>query len=271
MTATFFERPTTRVVGGTTVEWFTPTELARGPWDPDGCHAGPPTALVARALERLLPELRLVRLTVDLAKPIPLAGFHVTAEVAKVGRSSGRSRAAIVDADGDVKATASGLHLLAFDPPLFDAVRGAVSAVRPRLAEAAPGQFPFMPADPTPLGFAHAVQMRYPPGEDHHPGPTTLWMRTVDLFADEESSPFQRMCPLADCGNAFSRHADPDEIGFINPDLTVALHRDPAGEWLGMRSEAVWQPTGIGVVTSALFDDAGPVGTAVQTMILRPR
>ena len=30
-------------------------------------------------------------------------------------------------------------------------------------------------------------------------------MTVVDLLPDEEPSPFQRICPLADCGNAFSR------------------------------------------------------------------
>ena len=117
MTATFFERPSTRVVDGDSVEWFTPTELARGPWDPDACHGGPPTALLARALERLLPSMRLVRLTVDLAKPVPMAGFRVAAEVTRAGRAVAGTRAAIVDTDDVVRATASGLHFEPLDRP----------------------------------------------------------------------------------------------------------------------------------------------------------
>jgi hypothetical protein len=271
VTATFFQRPSTRLVDGASVEWFTPTELARGPWDPDACHGGPPTAVLARALERLLPSMRLVRLTVDLAKPVPMAGFHVTTEISRAGRASGRTRAAIVDADGDVRATASGLHLSPLDRPLFEATRGDAEIDWPRLADAEPGMFPFAPTEPTPTGFRNAVEVRYPPGEHPGHGPTTVWMRTSGLLPGEATSPFQRCCPLADCGNAFSRYADPHEIGFVNPDLSIALHRDPTGEWLGMRSASLWQPNGIGVVTSALFDDAGPVGTAIQAMILRPR
>ncbi len=38
-----------------------------------------------------------------------------------------------------------------------------------------------------------------------------------------------------------------------------------------MHATSQWQPSGIGLVTSALFDDAGPVGTAVQTVLLRGR
>ena len=35
-------------VGGS----FEATDLTRGPWDPDSQHAGPPTALIAREIER---------------------------------------------------------------------------------------------------------------------------------------------------------------------------------------------------------------------------
>jgi len=31
---------------------FVPTELTRGPWDPDAQHAGPPAALLGREIER---------------------------------------------------------------------------------------------------------------------------------------------------------------------------------------------------------------------------
>ena len=94
-------------------------------------------------------------------------------------------------------------------------------------------------------------------------------MNTDPLLPGEDPSPFQRICPLADCGNAFSRHAGGDEIAFVNPDLTIALHRDPVGDWLGSRAVAQWQPDGIGLADALLFDDEGIVGKAMQTMILR--
>ena len=94
-------------------------------------------------------------------------------------------------------------------------------------------------------------------------------MRTVPLLPDESPSPFQRICPLADCGNAISRNADPTSIAFMNTDLTVLLHRPPVGEWLGMDSVSRWEPTGIGMSDSLLFDDLGPVGRALQTLIIQ--
>ena len=120
-------------------------------------------------------------------------------------------------------------------------------------------------------GFRHAVEVRYPPGEDNGTGRD----HGVDAHGrrccpDEEPSPFQRISPLADCGNAFSRHADPDQVQFVNTDLVIALHRDPVGEWLGSRVGSAWQPTGVGLADALLFDDEGPVGRALQTLLLRP-
>ena len=56
-------------------DWFQPTEHTRGPRDPTACHAGPPTAMMARALERAVPDKRLARITVDLIRPVPLDAF----------------------------------------------------------------------------------------------------------------------------------------------------------------------------------------------------
>ena len=42
-----------------------PSELTRGPWDPDAQHAGPPAALLGRAIEGCEPRagLRVGRIT----------------------------------------------------------------------------------------------------------------------------------------------------------------------------------------------------------------
>src|SRR5919108_4856364 len=44
MAASFYELDGARLL---------PTELTRGPWDPDAQHAGPPAALLGRAIERI--------------------------------------------------------------------------------------------------------------------------------------------------------------------------------------------------------------------------
>lgn len=249
-------------------EWFAPTPHARGPWDAEACHAGPPTGLMARALEALAPGPRLVRLAVELTRPIPFAGFTIDAEIVRAGRTVTTSRAVLRDGDGAVCASASGLHIA----PAETRDLPSVDPAHPggAFAEAVPGEFPF-------TGTLHGldafngdgVELAYPPGETREPGPTTLWMRTVPLLADERPSGFQRICPLADCGNAVGRNADPGAFNFVNPDLSLILHREPEGEWLGMQAESHWQPDGIGMSDALLFDEHGPVGRAVQTLIIR--
>lgn len=245
-------------------EWFVPNDPARGPWDPDSCHAGPPTGLLARALELVVPSSRLVRITVDLVRPVPMAGFGIEASVTQAGRSVQRSSAVLVDGDGKERVRASGLHIAARDLGAVPSIEVSV----PVLDESGPGPFVFARTLHGQPAFPSGVEMRYPPGERNDPGPTTVWMRSLPLLPDEEMSPFQRICPLADCGNAIGRNADPEEMGFVNPDLTITLHRDPVGEWLGSSSESYWEPTGIGLADALLFDTEGVVGRACQTVLL---
>lgn len=267
----YFPAPERRTIDGAEVEWFTPNEFARGPWDPDACHGGPPTALLVRAMERAVPAMRLVRVTVDLAKPVPMAGFSIATEVTRSGRSVAATAVTLRDGDGRVRASGIGLHITEVDTPLFAGPLDNAGGGWPRVADAEAGDFPIRKIRHTLPGFRDSVEMRYPRGgAGGDIGSDTVWMRTIGVVAGEQASPFQRVCPLADCGNAFSRHAEADVVSFVNPDLSIALHRLPEGEWLGMRAVSHWQPDGIGLVTSALFDDSGPVGTATQTMLLRP-
>ncbi len=266
MTEAFFE--VVQQADGT--EWFVPTDHARGPWDPDACHGGPPTGLLVRALERSLPALRLARVAVDLPRPVPMAGFTVTAEVWRTGRATGNTRATLTDAAGKVCATASGMHVAVAPTALFPGPLDNSGLSLPRLADSEPGAFPLGGMRHGLPGFRQAVEIRNPPGQGSDPGLTTLWMRALPLLVEEVMSPFQRVAPLADCTNAFGRHADPDQVAFMNTDLLIALHRDPVGDWVGSRSSSVWDPNGVGLSECALFDDEGQIGRAMQTLLLQP-
>jgi hypothetical protein len=261
MTASFFTLETTD-----RGELFRPTDACRGPWSPDACHAGPPTGLLARAAERVVPEQRLVRLTVDLVRPIPHAGFTVRAERTRTGRTVSTTALAIDDLEGRTVVTASAMHL----------ARGSglpvptSAAATPDLATAVPGQFPIRAAGHDLPMFVSEVEVRYPPGDEPTPGPTRMWMRTLPLLPDEEPSGFQRICPLADCGNAVSRNGEPTEYSFVNTDLTILLHRDPVGVWLGTDAVSRWESTGHGMSDALLFDERGAVGRALQTLVVDP-
>lgn len=55
----------------------------------------------------------------------------------------------------------------------------------------------------------------------------------------------------------------------MNPDLTILLHRDPEGDWLGTQATSYWESNGIGMADALLFDHNGVVGRAIQTLLLR--
>ena len=246
--------------------WFQPTEWCRGPWDADACHAGPPTGLMVRAIEGIV-ALPLVRITVELMRPIPMSGFRVQAEVRKPGRQVVLTEAEIYDED-HVYARAFGLHLAEREMEVATA-----DVEVPDFDTAVPGPFPITYTAHGLTAFNSSIECRYDPrfsiGEG---GETLMWMRAIpSILPGEEPSPFQRITPLADSGNGISWNQYLDEMHFINPDQTIWLHRPPVGEWLASHTVSHWQPTGIGAAEASLYDTRGPIGGATQTLLLFPQ
>jgi len=248
-------------------DWFIPQDPARGPWKPSACHAGPPTGLLARAAEQLFADKQLCRLTVDLLKPVPFAGFRIEAERVRSGRTVSTAVCRLLDKENVVCALARSLHIATTADYPYPTIDDSIGSP----AEALPGKFPVEEClHDLPAFNRVGAETRYPTGQGPTLGPTIAWLRTVPLLENEDLSGFQRLCPLADCGNAFGRNAEPHEIQFMNADLTVQLFRMPMGDWFGISSRCHWQPNGIGMSNSTLYDFQGAVGTALQTLVLRP-
>jgi len=246
---------------------FLPTDHTRGPWHQNHCHAGPPTGLLARAVELLFPDQRLTRLTVNLTRPIPHAPMSVEAQAVRQGRIVSTASAELRDPEQRICATATALLMSPQPENLLPTHAETIG----QHSEATEGPFPIQQTlHELPAFNGSGVETKYPPGENADPGVTTAWLKTVPLIDGETPSPFQKICPLADCGNAFGRNAEPDAVNFMNPDLTILLHRDPVGDWFGTRSAGYWESNGIGMADAQLFDGQGAVGRALQTLLLRP-
>ncbi|MET0206434.1 MAG: thioesterase family protein [Thermoleophilaceae bacterium] len=244
-------------------ERLVPSELTRGPWDPGAQHAGPPSALVARAIERFEARagLRVGRITLEILRPVPLAPLSVAARVVRPGRSVELLEASLFGPDGEfVRARA-----------------WRVQAGEQRLDE--PDESPPGPGDGEPrdffptgeeTGYHTAMEYLFVAGGFLEPGPATVWMRPrVPLVAGEEITPLQRVFVAADSGNGVSAALDWRRFIFINTDLTVHLLREPAGEWVCL--DAVTHVDGLGLTDTALFDERGRIGRAAQTLLVRPR
>src|SRR6059058_142299 len=65
-----------------------PDEATRGPWNPAHQHGGAPAALIGGLIERAEPgsQLRVVRVTVELVRPVPLGELRSELEIVRPGR-----------------------------------------------------------------------------------------------------------------------------------------------------------------------------------------
>ncbi|CUH43167.1 thioesterase family protein [Ruegeria atlantica] len=246
---------------------FVGNDPARGPWSADHCHAGPVAGLIVRAAETEVgPEKMLTRLTVDLLRPLPLAGLRVAAETTRHTKTLATTRVTVHDLDDTLCATATTMHMVRRDlGPVPN-----ITLPPPKLDDAVTGPFPIGETLHDLPGFANHSDILYPKDGNQNAGPKTIWMFTPKLLEGEAQSPIQALCPLADCGNGISWNAPTSEMGFMNTDLTVQIHREPKSDWLASQSVSHWQPSGIGMSQSVLFDTEGPVGTALQTLVLFP-
>jgi hypothetical protein len=263
---------------------YDPTELTRGPWDPDSQHAGPPAALIGREIERLEGgrNRQVGRITFEILRPVPIAPLRVEARVARPGRSVELVEASLADSDGEViRATAWRLRSAEVELPAgLTSVDGpgligtSPSTLRPGFAppgaqEARPGSFPPTGHD---VGYHTAMEYRFVQGDFGILGPALVWMRMRQpLIAGEEPSPLQRVLVAADSGNGVSATLDWGRYLFINVDLTVHLHRALAGEWVCLDSVTIPEPGGIGLADTALYDGRGPIGRAAQTLLIDER
>jgi hypothetical protein len=248
---------------------YRPTELTRGPWSDDAQHGGPVAALLAGAVEALEPErdLQVVRLTYEFLRPIPLAPLLVEATVEGAGRSADRVSAyAREETSGQPVAVLMGLRIR----------RKALSVPaqrRPRQPRGPEGLESFAGVGRDGVSFAtHGMDVRFAGGSLLRPGPAAAWFRLrVPVLPGLTPSPLQRVAAACDFGNGISGLAEFSTLLFINPDLTVALHRHPEGEWVCLDATSRYQGNGIGGADAALFDEHGPIGRSYQTLLLATR
>ncbi len=248
---------------------FVSSELTRGPWDPEAQHAGPPAALIGRALEDATTEGWFFgRVTFEILRPVPIAPLRVEVEVLRPGRSVELLGATLFDGAGEplIRATA---WRLAERPVELPAGLPAAGAPLPGPEAGEPK--PFFETGQS-VGYHAAMEYRFVEGGFRELGPATVWMRMRQpLVEGEQPSPLQRLLTAADSGNGVSSTLDHAEFIFINVDLSVHLYRLPVGEWVGIEAITLPEPNGIGLADSTLHDERGPIGRALQTLLVRQR
>ena len=246
-----------------------PTAYCRGPWSLETLHGGPVVGLLGWACEQVAPpSLLCSRLTVEMLRAVPLAELSVTARLVKPGR-----RTVVVDAtighQGDLVARASSMWLTNQTPESPSQI--GLAGPPPRPTE------PAQPREQTdfdyPLpGFnCDTSELRYVSGSHEQEGPGTTWLRLLSpLIEGRPNSPFVMAATIADLAAAAGWERAPDGGNYINPDVTLQLHRAPIGPWLALDAQAEQTGNGVALMSAIVFDDHGPVGRILQSLVVNP-
>ncbi|HEY2537689.1 MAG TPA: thioesterase family protein [Solirubrobacteraceae bacterium] len=261
-----------------------PTEHARGPWDPRALHGGAPAALITSVFEAMQPgaELPIARLGFEFLKPIPFAELEVRTEIVRDGRRVQELSAELMTVPdggasrGETIGRASALRIQAVPEGLPDPddrrQRPGPESVRslPGPEQGKTVKFALNDTDTNSLATT-GMEMSWLT-DPWSLGPGQVWMRLRQpLLPGQEASPLVRLAATADFGNGISAELRFDRYLFINADLTIHLWRRPQGEWIGLDAKTVLMDGGVGTAESVLHDTLGPVGRAVQTLVVQPR
>jgi hypothetical protein len=250
---------------------YRPSSLTRGPWHRDHQHAGPPIALVCRAIEKAALKsglTQLSRLTANLLRPVPIRDLAIEVITNYVGRNTGHFSARLF-ADGKEVAHVTALAQRENDVRLPDGLPGHPLPRAPRGPDDSPAAiFPFRGKE---VGYADLVEARIAHGV-FFKGPCAIWFRLLHpLLGTEEPSVYQRVAVAADSGNGISAILDFSRYSFLNLDLTLNLFRKPVGEWICLDARTCLGPNGCGLAESMLYDLHGLIGRATQSLAIRAR
>jgi hypothetical protein len=234
---------------------YVPTTASRGPWDPNSLHGRVIVGLLGAEIERLHGDPAFVpaRLTVDMYRLPDLSPVEVTTRVVREGR-----RIKVVDAEfisNGVSAGRATCQLLrrtgapegnVWTPPSWDA---------PKPEDIPP------PADNR-AGMGGMWEMRRIAGDFGTVGQKRTWMSEVrELVEGRPLTPFVRVAVAADFASPFANAGDAG-LKYINSDVTVYLHREPVGEWVGFEVVNHGATEGVAIGECFLYDVEGPIGSA---------
>jgi hypothetical protein len=250
---------------------FRAAPLTRGPWDERMMHGGAPAALIAHAIEQTQPgaDLAVARLTLELLGGVPVGDVEVATSLAKPGRRF-QVVEATLEAAGRRVCLARAVRVRRADMPEAAAVPPPMRAAAPLPGPGSGEPWPqFIEGDE--LFYPGATEIRLVAGETGS-GYAIAWIRLRgDLLPGVAPSPLARACAAADFSNGLSAILPFERWLFVNTELTVHLHREPEGEWIGVDAQTICGAGGAGLASATLHDLHGPFGTCAQSLFVERR
>jgi acyl-CoA thioesterase len=246
----------------TGADTFRATPAAQGPWDPEYQHGGPPTALLAAAVERHAgPDgLRVARMTAEFLRPVPLDEVAVRVATIRPGRRVQLVEAELVHGDAVVVAARVWRHAATADP----APGRTVSTPPPPVPPPDGGALPALWDS---FGYGRALEWRPTAGDPGNGGPSAVWARMrVPLVAGWDVTGLDRLLVLADSTNGVSLELPLTEWLSMPTGLTVTVLRPPTGEWVHLDARTHLAGDGVGLSHGQLSDPDGLVAMATQPL-----
>jgi hypothetical protein len=236
-------------------EHLVPNKCALGPWTAGSLHGRVVIGLLGAEIERRHGDAAYMpaRLTVDLYRAPRLAPLEVVTRVVRDGH-----RIKVVDAEliseGQSAGRASCQLLRRTTNP-----QGRIWT-SPEWDVPPPEEVEDIGAGPVTMGGMWALRPIF--GRIGDFGRRGVWMREVRrLVEGEPLTPFARVAVSADYASPLANASD-QGLGFINSDLTLYLHREPVGEWVGYESVSNGASDGVAVGHCDVYDVQGRIGTA---------
>ncbi len=235
-----------------------------GPWDPKSVHGRIVIGLLAHEIETrhggngLIPA----RLTVDMYRLPGFAPVEVATRAVREGK-----RIKVIDAEffsGGTSMARATCQLLrrtsspegtVWTPPNWNVP--APDAIRP-------------PADRL-SALGGMWEIRPITGAMGTIGTRRLWMREVrELIGGYALTPFVRAALASDFASPFANAGDKG-LAYINSDVTLYLHREMKGEWIGFEVANHQATDGIAIGQCFVYDIDGPIGAASVAALAQRR
>lgn len=202
-------------------------------------------------------ELRIARQTIDLFRRVPCGPLSVDIESIRDGRrvSVFQSR---LSCEGKLLSQATTLCLRA-NEQLGSVGAEHASETPPPPAEATPNKVDR--AGNRWTSYPGTLEMRHvvPPGGSR---PPVVWIRNdARVVAETPLTPAVRAAGIADFVSPFA-NMQPGRSGYVNADITMHLHRPPAGEWHFLRIVSRGAADGVATAQAVLGDRAGAFGAS---------
>jgi hypothetical protein len=245
---------------------YTPTDAALSPWSDQQLHGGPPTMLLAREVERFPADqpMFVVRMTVELLRSVGRTPLAVRSRMVRPGRKVQLVEASLWNGEMEVaRMTALRIRVGEVDVPVNDDAppRRGPDGLGPLTGSWRPG------------GAYHTlgIEVRANMAENAA-APGWCWFRLkLPVVPGEEPTPLQRVCAAADFPNGISFVVSPLETMFVNPDLTIYVHRLPVGEWVLCDARTWLERHGTGMAEGTLYDFTGRIGRSLQGLLVERR